>query len=274
MKKSILSARKSFLHSFIFATLIFFTISETCLAQEEEPIYTRVSFMKVKPAGGANYVDIERTYWKPIHQELVKQGKILGWYLYSIQYTGTGDEYNYATVIHLKGGDNMDEGLYGTDLFTRVHPNVETSELVSKTIESRDLVTSRLLWWTLQSFPDTEREPNRYAVVNYQRSKPGSNYYALRLDHVKPAFDIAVEEGKMGGWGVWQTFFPRGTDQAYNWVSADFYDKFDQIGGYDWVDLITRANPDIKNIDELLSKLAASRAMVKTELWELVDYAR
>lgn len=274
MKKSILSTRKSFLHSFIVATLIFFTISETCLAQEEEPIYTRVSLMKVEQGGGANYVDISRTYWKPIHQELVKQGKILGWYLYRIQYTGTGDEYNYATVTHLRGDDNMDEGLYGADLFTRVHPKMETIELMSKTLESRDLVTSRLLQWTLQSFPDTQREPNRYAVVNYQRSMPGFNYYALRSDHVKPAFDMAVEEGKIGGWGLWVTIFPRGADLGYNWISVDFYDKFDQIGGYGWVDLLTRANPDINNIDELNSKLQSSRAFVKTELWELVDYAR
>ena len=274
MKKSIFATRKSSLYSFIVATLIFFTISETCLAQEEEPIYTIVGLMKVKQGGEANYVDIERSYWKPIHQELVKQGKILGWYLYRIQFTGTGDEYNYATVTHMKGDYNMDEGMYGADIFTKVHPKVEINEMLSKTLESRDLVSNRLLQWTLRSMPDTQREPNRYAVFNYQRSMPGFNYYALRANHVKPAFDLALKEGKIGGWGLWVTRFPSGPDLGYNWISADFFDKFDQIGGYGWVDIITRANPDIKNIDELTEKLQSSRTFVKTELWELVDYAR
>ncbi|MEX2564379.1 MAG: hypothetical protein WD431_00380 [Cyclobacteriaceae bacterium] len=85
---------------------------------------------------------------------------------------------------------------------------------------------------------------------------------------------MALEEGKIGGWGLWATILPIGPDLGYNWVSADFYDKFAQIGEYGWIDLLTRANPDIKNIDELNSKLQSSRSFVKTELWELVDYAR
>lgn len=274
MKTSTLTARKSFLHSLIVAMLIFFTISETCLAQEEEPIYTVVNFMKVKQGGGADYVNMEKTYWKPIHQELVKEGKILGWYLYGIPYTGTDDEYNYVTVTHVKGSSNMEEEWYRTELLTKVHPEMELQEFISKTLESRELVRNRLLQWTLQSFPDTPREPNRYAVVNYQKSIPEFNYYGLRSDHVKPAFDIAVKEGKVGGWGLWVTIFPSGDELGYNWISADFYDKFDQIGAYGWDDIITRANPDIKNINELNSKLQSSRDFVKTELWKLVDYAR
>src|SRR5210317_1766768 len=77
---------------------LFFMLSLTAYAQDEEPIYTITSLMKVKQGDGGKYVQVEQDYWKPIHEELVKQGKILGWYLYSIQFTGSGDAYNYATV--------------------------------------------------------------------------------------------------------------------------------------------------------------------------------
>ena len=264
MKKPKFALQSSILPTLILSMLIFLGISATCNAQDELPIYTIISLMKVKQGNAGNYINLERTFWKPVHQELVKQGKILGWYLYRIQYTGTGDEYNYATVTHYRGSEHLDEGY--SELFEKVHPNVPTSIIFEQTLQSRDLVSSRLLQWTLQSFPEEQKEPSRYAQVNYQKSIPGENYFALRQDHVKPAFDLGVKEGKIEGWGLWFLRFPFGNDMPYNWVSADFYNKFEQIGNYGWLDLLTRANPD--------AKMGASRTMVKSELWELIDYTR
>ncbi|XOV92955.1 MAG: hypothetical protein ACFHWX_22495 [Bacteroidota bacterium] len=273
MKKSINPGGSRPLYSFTIAMLIFFAMSVTCQAQEEEPIYTTIAYMKVKQGDEGNYVDIEKTYWKPIHQELVKQGKILGWYLYRIRYTGTGDEYQYATVTHIRGNENLEAGMYTGDLFSKVHPKVETSEIMAKTTASRDIVTRRLQVWQLSSFPEGDSEPSKYAVVNFQRSVPGTNYFALRRDYVKPAFDLAVKEGKMAGWGLWSLMFPQGGDIDYNWISVDLYNDFSKINQFGWADLITRANPKI-NLDEIGPQLGESRTMTRNELWVLVDYAR
>lgn len=272
MNKQKFAQKTSILPTLILALLIFSGISTTCYSQDDLAIYTNVSMMKVEQGNEGNYVDVERTFWKPVHQELVKQGKIFGWFLYRVQYTGTGDAYNYVTVTQYRGSDHLDGG-YSNELFEKVHPNVPASMISEQTMQSRDLVSSRLLEWTLQSFPEEQREPSRYAVVNYQKSTPGGNYFALRRDHVKPAFDLAVKEGNIEGWGLWATRFPSGNDMPYNWVSADFYNKFDEIGNYGFQDVIKRANPD-SNMDEIMPKIGASREMVKSELWELIDYAR
>lgn len=272
MKKLTFAQQTRTLITITLAFLISFGISLTAFSQDEEPIYTTVSMMKVKQGNGGIYVDLEREFWKPVHKELLNQGKISGWYLYRIQYTGTGDEYNYATVTHYRGSDHLSEG-YSSELFEKALPNLPTTMIFDQTMQSRDLVSSRLLQWTLQSFPEDRGEPSRYAVVNYQKSVPGGNYFALRRDYVKPAFDLAVKEGKMAGWGLWVTNFPSGMDMPYNWISADFYNEFKQIGGYGWQDVLKRANPNT-NMDEIMPQLGSSRTMVKRELWELIDYVR
>jgi len=147
------------------------------------------------------------------------------------------------------------------------------SMVSEQTMASRELVSSRLLNWQLQSLPQDQREPSRYAMVNYQKSVPGKNYFALRRDHVKPAFDLALKEGKVAGWGLWSTTFPAGAGMPYNWVSADFYNKMSEIGQYGFTDVMERANPK-ENMDELMPKMGESRAMVKRELWQLIDYVR
>jgi hypothetical protein len=255
----------------IFVLLIFFGILSESYAQEETT-YTTVSLMKVKQGNEGNYISIEREFWKPIHQELVAEGKILGWYLYRIQFTGTGDEYNFVTVTHYRGSENLGGG-YSNELFEKIHPNVPLNVILERTQSSRDLVSSRLLEWTLQSIPEGRGEPSKYAVVNYQKSVPGTNYLALRRDYVKPIFDSAIKEGKVEGWGLWSQMFPSGASMPYNWVSADFYDEFKKIGGYGWQDLLRSLNPD-KDVDEIMQQLGESRTMVKRELWQLIDYVR
>ncbi len=270
MDKLSIEPQDHILLQLIFVTLMFFGISLNSYAQEE-PIYTRVDLMKVKQGNAGNYVSIEREFWKPVQQELVDQGKILGWYLYCIQFTGTGDEYNFATVTHYRGSETLGEG-YGDELFEKVHPNVPMNVIFERTQNSRDLVTSRLLEWVIQLIPEGTTEPSRFVVVNYQKSVPGTNYLALRQDYVKPVFDLALKEGKVSGWGLWFQSFPSGASMPYNWVSADFYDEFEKIGGYGWVDLLRRLNPE--NVEEIMQQLGESRTMEKRELWQLIDYAR
>jgi hypothetical protein len=252
---------------------LFLMLSFTADAQDEEPIYTITSLMKVKQGDGDKYLQVEQDYWKPIHQELVKQGKILGWYLYSVQYTGSGDEYNYATVTHYRGSSNFNN--FNIDLVSKVHPDKKWEDISRETTESRDLVTTKMLQWQLQSFPAEQRDPSKLVVVNYMKIPQGmaGEFGALRRDYVKPAFDHLVMEGKSEGWGMWSVMFPSGADVPYDAVSADFYNDFDNIGTNGLYPLIRELNKD-KDMDALMQRMNATRIATKRELWQLVDYAR
>ena len=39
-----------------------------------------IAYMKVPPHGAEEYISMEQEIWKPVHQERIKNGKLLGWY--------------------------------------------------------------------------------------------------------------------------------------------------------------------------------------------------
>jgi hypothetical protein len=246
-----------------------FMFSLNVYAQEEEDIFYRTTYFKVKPGNGGKFVNIEKELWHPMQQERVKQGHILAWYLFKVKYTGTGDDYNYAAVTTYVGTDHLNNFAVA-DLFAKVHPDKKIEEL-AVTRELRDLVTHRILRQTLASMPETQGDPRKFMVVNYMRTN--GNYFALRRDYVKPAFDQLVKEGKSAGWIMSNVMFPSGADMPYNNVSVDLYDEFDQIDTNALYPLIEKQNEG-KNTDEIFQKLNETRRMAKRELWELIDYAR
>ena len=246
-----------------------FMLSLNVYAQEEEDIFYRVDMMKVKQENMSKYVNMEKELRHPMHQERVNQGQIIGWYLYRVNFAGTGDDYNFVTITAYKGATFFDR-YPNANIFAKVHPDKDR-EVLAVTRAFREHVTSRLLRQTLASMPETQGEPSKFMVVNYM--KTNGDYFALRRDYVKPAFDQLVKEGKSAGWIMSNLMFPAGADMPYNNVSVDLYDEFDQIGTNGLFPLIEKQNEG-KNTDEIFQKLGETRIIARRELWELIDYAR
>ena len=41
--------------------------------------------MNVEPANTGAHVELEQQVWKPVHQELIEAGHLVGWNLYAIR---------------------------------------------------------------------------------------------------------------------------------------------------------------------------------------------
>jgi hypothetical protein len=243
-------------------------------AQNDDAIYTVVSMMKVTPDNTDSYISMESELWKPIHQELLAQEKILGWYFYSVEYTGTGDEYNYVTVTHYDGSENANQTGY-RDAVQKVYPDKNPEEFFRNTVKNRDMVYSRMLEWVMQSLPEEQGDPAGFAVVNYMKVPTGMNerFLQIRRDYVKPVFDQAVKEGKVAGWGLWQLRFPSGEDMPFNFATGDFYNDFDKIDQNQIGEVYQQVHQE-KDMNEILKEMNETKSMVKRELWRLIDYVR
>ncbi|HSO87719.1 MAG TPA: hypothetical protein VLQ91_14275, partial [Draconibacterium sp.] len=79
MKNKAYNFRKSLTISLIVIAL-FGAYPKPSKSQEQaQTLYALVEFMKVKPADVDKYLELEKTFWKPIHEERVKQKEIAGW---------------------------------------------------------------------------------------------------------------------------------------------------------------------------------------------------
>ena len=137
--------------TFALAVLAAFTagtlVPTQAQTQKPEGAYLQVSYMKVAPGKGAEYVALEKDVWMPVHRERAKSGKLRSWALYGVRSPGgTANPYNYAVLTtYDRWQDLEDFGL--TDLFKKVHPDKPMADISRRTGDARDMV--RVETWEL-----------------------------------------------------------------------------------------------------------------------------
>lgn len=250
----------------------------TCLPQtgnaQNDPTAFAVSdLMKVKPGAEQKYLDLEKNFWKPIHQERIKQGKISGWILYRVLYTGTADLYNYATVTFFDDPAKLENSWDGIDA-KKILPGKDVDKAYNETLASRDLVRSNLIMKQDEAVPESNSSPAKYIQVDFMKVKPGNEgvYLDVEKSIWKPVHQEFIKAGTRVGWSLWSNLFPAGSGTDYQFITANFFSEFSKIGAADYNDAFKKAHAG-KDIDALNVKTGNSRDLVRSELWEVVDSA-
>ena len=105
--------------------------------------FHKANYMKVVPGMDDEYLELERSIWKPIHQTYKKFGHSAGWGTYSLLFPGGTDQpYNFGTIDSYK--NYLELVISVPDSIVRLaHPNTEElnwDSILSKTFEIRDHV--------------------------------------------------------------------------------------------------------------------------------------
>ncbi len=252
--------------------LLFFLIMcctslNSVYAQQEQAVYAVVDFMKVKPENVSKYIELEKTVWKPVHQERIKQGEIVGWQLYSIRYTGTEDEYNYVTVTIFNDPSKL-ANTFNIDV-QKVLPGKDLDKLYQETLESRELVKTRLF---VRQSSIQESIPFNYIEVDFMHVRQGGDdeYVDVEENIWKPVHEELINSRTRAGWSLWHIVFPGGYGMDYQYVTVNEFSSFSQIGSGDYNAAFNKVHEG-KNIDELMQRTLDSRVLAKSELWELLD---
>ena len=240
-------------------------------AQNEPTVFAIVEFMKVKPDNEAKYLDIEKNVWKPLHQERINQGKITGWVLYRILYTGTDDPYNYATVTLFDKAENLEDPWSGIEA-QKILPKRDVDKDMIETSKSRDLVKSNLITRLDAVYPEGGPGAFKYIQVDYMKVKPGNEaaYVDVEKNIWKPIHNEFIKAGSRVGWSLWSQVFPGGSALDHQFVTVNYFPDFQKIGVADYTAAFGKAHAG-KNIDEFDSKTANSRDLVRSELWQVLD---
>ncbi len=248
-------------------------VPKTVLAQKNSNLFIEVDLMKVKQGEEGNYVDLEQKVWKPIHQERINKGIIVGWVLYEVMYTGSDDAYNYATVNVYANPGNLETPYQGIDA-EKIHPGLDLDKEYEKTLNTRTLVKKQLMGRENYAYPGDGQGPgpHKYIVVNYMKTIPGGNFMEVEEELAKPVSRELIKKGDWAGWSVWSNVFPRGSGLESNVVTVDYFADFSKIGSANYRQAFEKAHPG-KEWSEFGDKVGNSRIMVRSELWRVVDSA-
>lgn len=252
-------------------TFIFACYPNKGHAQNATTVFAIVDFMKVKPENEAKYLDVEKNTWKPLHQERLKQGKIIGWILYRVLYTGTDDPYNYVTMTLFDYPANLENPWAGIDP-EKVLAGKDIDMLMEETGKSRDLVKSNLIVRLDEVIPQGGPGEIKYIQVDYMKVKPGNENAYVEMEETiwKPVHEAFIKAGTRSGWSLWNQVFPSGSAMDYQYITANYFKDFSMIGAADYNAAFGKAHSG-KNIDELSKKTTDSRDLVRSELWQTVD---
>ena len=233
-------------------------------AQAQPFQFVQVDYMKVQPGKGSDYVRMERELFKPIHEDRVKNGKIVSWNLWAVRIAGgSGAPYGYATSTGFANFAAIESPYQGTDP-AKIHPNLAQGELGARAAAARDLVRSDVL--SVVAATEGEPKSRRYASVHFHKATPGKagDYVRALREYWKPLHDQLVKSGKIAGWVATAVRYPGGSSRPYDFVTVMFYENFAAI-----------ENPyqgaDTSLMKEAVSRSEPARQTVRTELWTLLD---
>jgi len=235
-------------------------------------LFIVADYMKVAPNKTVEYLDVEQTLWKPMHQKRVNKGKIFGWFLYAVDFAGNNDEYNYV-VLGLY--DNLDslENPWSPDVPQKVHPEMEISEIIERTNKSRTRVKSEL-FYRIATAPQIPLEkPAPYLQVNFMSVKPEmrEEYEILETEIWQPIHNELIQQGESTGWGVWSLLFPRGANRPYQYVTLNAFSDYANVFELEIEPAFSGVHPD-KSYQDFINKTIKTRTNARIELWQLIDY--
>jgi len=103
--------------------------------------YLEMQYMKAEPGKGGDYLRAVQELWKPIHEERVKKGLILGWGIAGLRYPGGANrEYDYVTATYYSKFAGLEDSYAGID-------NTKLNAAGERSAATRKLVRGEV--WTL-----------------------------------------------------------------------------------------------------------------------------
>ncbi len=267
------------MQNFIRITLIlvitFICIASTLDAQpDEQSLYLKVDYFKAPSDQIGAYLHVEQELWKPVHQQRLEQGIILGWSFFSL-FVGEPDApYNYIAVNVFDDFDKIDYfGL--NDIVAEIYPDKNLSEFYEQTRATRDVVRTEI--WQVNAIvqeDDGNLPIGNYITKNFYDARGGSGEHtAMEIDFWGGIHEVRVERSILNSWAMYTLYYPAGDARHYTYSTVDYYDSLGDLTIGAGIELARIAYPD-RSDDELnsyFSRTGESRSLYKTEIWKLLD---
>jgi hypothetical protein len=257
------------LHAFLILSLSCVNLTAFC-QNATAPKYVSIAFIKSK---SADFINIEKEQWVPVHRQLIRDGKKIAWYMYRVKYpTGTKKDYDYVR-FNVFADWKQAEGPYAglPETLKKIHPDFNADEFNKKVSASREIV-----WEQLHQVIDEAvitKTPSQYIIVNEVKTVPGqeSEYVKMEISYFKPFHAERVSRGLMNNWSLYKLSLPYGEKYDHNYVTLNGYKA--------WEDITKNPPPSVwekvhgsVNFNDVHSEILAKRITVNNEIWELAAY--
>ncbi|MDN5216969.1 hypothetical protein QQ020_33165 [Fulvivirgaceae bacterium BMA12] len=251
-------------------------ISSPLLHAQDQPqstIYVEVDYMKARPGG--DYMSLEKDIWKALHQERIKNGDIVGWYLYGVKFPyGQNTDYDYVTVTVYNDIAKLEDPYKQIEAMAKkAYPDMDIAELSKKTAAARDLVWGEVFTVTDEAIPGPSASPAQFIAVNFMEVEQGKGaaYEEMERELVKPVHAARAEAGDMQDWLLLSRMAPWGDEYEYQYMTVDLYGSWENMSKDSFGEAWKKVHPE-KDMATFYEKILETRTLKRQETWQLLDY--
>ena len=119
-----------------------------------------------------------------------------------------------------------------------------------------------------------QAKPPKYVEVDYMKVQPGKDSDYLRVEQQiwKPMHQERIRKGEVRSWALYNVRFPFGTEEKYDYVTVNTFDRFGQLEDpfTDLGETFKKVHPNMK-VDDIGQQTEATRHLVRSEVWQLMD---
>ena len=241
--------------------LIFLAALFSLSALSQDPSYLIFELMKVEEGMGDDYWETE-SFWEKLHEQRVKNGDIIGWDLWALRPSGTGQGHQYMTVTLYNNPVKMMQGGDFNKAMEGAYPNlsqVDRDNKMDQTAKSRDLAVVVYLQQIASAGGDYEMPLGTIAQINFMKAKPGQAgaYEDMESSTFKGMHEQRVAAGDMAMWGLLRNMLGYTTEAYASHITVDMFKDWDQYfngaADIEWTPAQQKAYNDIAEIRDLKS---------------------
>ncbi len=264
---------KNLLYTLYITLFASFLFSSVVYSQSHEGYYMHVDYLYVNSSDADTFENDVKDSVKPVHQARIDAEELKAWYLYRVAYPGTQNTYYNYVLISISDDISSFE-----DLRSQIRENYsaeEADELMEQYYQL--LIPNHSELWRINNsvLISEDAKPSRYFGMDYMKVRPGMEYaYQMMEDEeARPVHETRMEIGAMKGWELFSLITPGGTEYGYNFATGNYYNYLSNIEFGFTEEVIRRSHPET-NINEFFENIEHTRDLVRSEIWELVDYVR
>lgn len=253
--------------------LLLALISQLGIGQSHEGYYMHIDYVNVDKDDIPAFESHISNILKPVQESRISDEVISEWYIYKVAYPGSQNPtYNYVVVSlseELKDFDDSNEQIFN-----------QISEMSDSQISEEFknmLIPYRSELWRINNsvLTDNSSKVSKYFIMDYMDVHFGMEYaYQMMEDEVAlPIHEYRMEIDRMNGWELFSLIVPGGTEYGYNFATGNYYSNLQHFEFGFTEEIIRQSHPgtDVNEINETFSE---TRDLVRSEVWELIDYVR
>lgn len=267
MKTKFLSVRSLFTLAML---LLFFSVENLWSQETHRNLYFEITNLKSQ---GDDFLKVQDEIVRPFVQERIRQGNMLGWYLFEVLYPDRENApYDYVALAVF---DNFNDLHISTDktmaIAAGVFPGADLEPLVKRYDESAEQVSSQVFMHIDEAVPGPPDKNALPAIVRVNHMKVNDAdrgaYVQMEREVFKPMHQAAAKAGAMNDWMLFERILPFGTEWDNTYLTFDLFNTWADMGKPGPDNLFETVHPG-KSSEATWKKMAGLRELRRSEIWE------